>query len=239
MRRVVFCVVIPGAAALFVPPIADAQVAIAGVVKDGSGAVLPRVAVEAASPALIEKTRTVVSDGAGQYKIVDLLPGIYQVTFTLPGFKSVRRGDVILEGTFTAQVNADLQVGTMEETVTVTAASPSVDVINNTTTFVANRDVLDSIPTPIRNTPARALLIPGTTVTPFVLGQYNMSVHRSNTSDMVIDQRVEEPAGNPARPLHPVRYADELLIQQCRFFDRRGGRSAATATSRRAARRRH
>ena len=74
----------------------------------------------------------------------------------------------------------------MEESITVTAAPPTVDTVNNTAAFVVNREILDSIPTPSRNTPARALLIPGTTVTPFVLGQYNMSVHGSATSDMVI-----------------------------------------------------
>jgi hypothetical protein len=186
MRRVVFYVVITCAATLFVPAVADAQLAIAGVVRDGSGAVLPGATVEASSPALIEKTRTVVSDGSGQYKIIDLLPGTYQVTFTLPGFKTVRRGDVILEGAFTAQVNADLQVGAVEETVTVTAASPAVDVISNQASFVANRDVLDAIPTSRRDTTARALLIPGTTVTPFVLGQYNLTSHGSATSDFTI-----------------------------------------------------
>src|SRR5262245_37040578 len=98
MRRVVFILVIACAAALFVPTTANAQVAIAGVARDGTGAVLPGVTVEASSPALIEKTRTVVTDGAGQYKIVDLLPGIYSVSFTLPGFKTVKRDGVILEG---------------------------------------------------------------------------------------------------------------------------------------------
>ena len=186
MRRVVFCVVIACAAALFAPAIADAQVAIAGVVKDGTGAVLPGVTVEASSPALIEKTRTVVSDAAGQYKIVDLLPGIYEVSFTLPGFKTVRRAGVILEGTFTAQVNGDLQVGAVEETVTVTAASPAVDVISNTAAFVQNRDMLDAFPTPTRSTTARALGIPGTTVTPFVLGQFNVTSHGSASSDFTI-----------------------------------------------------
>jgi len=186
MRRLVFCGVIACAAALFAPAIASAQVAIAGVVKDGTGAVLPGVTVEASSPALIEKTRTVVSDNAGQYKIVDLLPGVYQVTFTLPGFKTVRRADVILEGSFTAQVNGELQVGAVEETVTVTAASPAVDVISNTAAFVQGREMLDAFPTPTRSTTARALGIPGTTVTPFVLGQYNVTSHGSATSDFTI-----------------------------------------------------
>jgi hypothetical protein len=174
------------AAALFTPRAAQAQVAIAGVVRDGTGAVLPGVTVEASSPALIERTRTVVTDTAGQYKIVDLSPGMYDVVFTLSGFKTVRRTGILLEGTFTAQVNGDLQVGAVEETIVVTGAAPTVDVTNNTTSFVVNRDVLDSIPTPNRNTPARALLLPGTQVTPFVLGQYNMSVHGSATSDLVI-----------------------------------------------------
>jgi Carboxypeptidase regulatory-like domain len=186
MRRIMPAAAILWAAAFLLPGTAHAQVGIAGVVKDGTGAVLPGVTVEASSPALIEKSRTVVTDGAGQYKIVDLSPGTYQVTFTLPGFKSVKASDVVLEGTFTAQVNAELQVGAVEESVMVTASSPVVDVVNTQGTFVANRDVLDSIPTAIRNTPARALLIPGTQVTPFVLGQYNMSVHGSATSDLVI-----------------------------------------------------
>src|ERR1700737_1125722 len=103
MRRVILCAALLGAAIVCAPATSSAQVAIAGVVKDGTGAVLPGVSVEASSPALIEKTRTVVTDGAGQYKIVDLSPGTYQVAFTLSGFKSVRRTGILLEGTFTAQ----------------------------------------------------------------------------------------------------------------------------------------
>jgi carboxypeptidase family protein len=189
MRRFVFSAVLVCGAALLLPATARAQVAIAGVVRDGTGAVLPGVTVEASSPALIEKVRTATTDSTGQYRITDLRPGIYQVTFALPGFKSFHRENLILEGTFTAQVNADLQVGSVEESVTVAASSPVVDVIGNTTEFVANRDVLDAIPTTRRDTTARALLIPGTTVTPFVLGQYNLTSHGSATSDftMTID----------------------------------------------------
>ena len=186
MRRVVLCAAILCVAVFMTSRSASAQASIAGVVRDGSGAVLPGVTVEVSSPALIEKTRNVVTDNSGQYKIVDLSPGTYQVTFTLAGFKVVRRADVVLQGNFTATVNGDLQVGSLEESITVTGATPTVDVTNNMSQFVVNRDILDAIPTPIRNTPARALLLPGTTVTPFVLGQYNMSVHGSNTSDMVI-----------------------------------------------------
>jgi hypothetical protein len=174
---------------LLVPVAALAQGSIAGTVRDTTGAIMPGVTVEASSPVLIEKTRTAVSDGAGQYKIVDLPPGTYQVGFTLSGFKTVRRSGVVIEGTFNAQINAELQVGAMEETLTVTAESPTVDVINTQSSFVASREVLDAIPTTRRDTTARALLIPGTTVTPFVLGQYNLTSHGSSTSDftMAID----------------------------------------------------
>src|SRR5215204_6301840 len=186
MRRVVLCLAVLTAALFLVPATSSAQAAITGVVRDTSGAVIPGVLVEASSPALIEKTRSVVTDSSGQYRIIDLSPGTYEVSFALAGFKSVKRGNIVLEGNFTPTVNAELQVGLLEETLTITAESPVVDVVNNTRAFVANRDVLDSIPVSTRNTPARALLIPGTTVTPFVLGQYNMRVHGSDTSDMVI-----------------------------------------------------
>ena len=168
------------------PEAAAAQASIAGSVRDTSGAVLPGVTVEASSTALIEKTRTAVTDGSGQYRIVDLPPGTYDVVFTITGFKAIRREGIVLQGSFAAQVNGELQVGTLEETITVTGESPIVDVVNNRSQFVANREILDAIPTPIRNTPLRALLLPGTAVTPFVLGQYTMSVHGSNSSDTVI-----------------------------------------------------
>ena len=168
------------------PTVALAQGSIAGSVRDASGAVLPGVTVEASSPALIEKMRSAVTDGAGQYRIVDLPPGTYDVVFTLPGFRTVRREGVILQGSFAAQINSELAVGGLEESITVTGESPIVDVVNNRSQFVANRDILDAIPTPIRNTPLRALLLPGTAVTPFVLGQYTMSVHGSNSADTVI-----------------------------------------------------
>ena len=217
MRRVVIGLAMLSAGVLFAPTTASAQVGIAGVVRDTSGAVMPGVTVEASSPALIEKTRTVVTDNAGQYKIVDLSPGTYAVSFTLPGFKTVKRGEILLEGTFTAQINADLQVGAMEETLTVTAESPTVDVITNQKTFVANRDVLDSIPTPVRNTPGRALLIPGTTVTPFVLGQFNLTSHGSATADfaMAIDGlRVNNLCGNGQ---YSGFYMNDAAIQELSY----------------------
>src|SRR5436190_24109765 len=106
------------------PSLAHAQSAISGLVRDASGAVLPGVTVEAASPVLIEKVRTVVSDGEGRYTIIDLRPGTYTVTFSLPGFNTLKREGVELPAGFTATVNGDMQVGALEETVTVTGAAP-------------------------------------------------------------------------------------------------------------------
>ena len=115
--------------AFLIPAVAYSQgAAITGVVRDGSGAVLPGVTVEAASPALIEKTRSAVTDGTGQYRIVDLRAGIYSVTVTLPGFSTVKREGIELSGSFVATVNAELKVGTVEETITVRGETPIVDV---------------------------------------------------------------------------------------------------------------
>src|SRR5438552_18585591 len=119
---VVSCVLLPAAGW------AQPSSGIAGVVKDTSGAVLPGVTVEAASPALIEKVRSAITDGSGQYKIIQLPPGVYTVTFTLPGFSVVKRDGVELTADFTASTNAEMKVGALEETITVSAESPIVDV---------------------------------------------------------------------------------------------------------------
>ena len=120
---------------------------IAGVVRDASGGVLPGVTVEAASPALIERSRAVVTDSQGRYNIVDLRPGVYSVTFTLTGFSTVRRPDIELPAAFTATVNAELKVGTLEETITVTGESPLVDTSNVIKRQVVSSDVIESMPT--------------------------------------------------------------------------------------------
>src|SRR3977135_2455282 len=113
---------------LLVPAMAGAQGAsIAGVVKDASGAVLPGVTVEAASPVLIEKTRTAVTDDTGQYRIIDLRAGTYTVSFALSGFSVVRREGIELSGAFNAVINADLKVGALAETITVSGETPIVD----------------------------------------------------------------------------------------------------------------
>jgi len=136
---------------LLVPAAARAQSAIAGVVKDTSGAVMPGVTVEVASPALIDQTRTAITDAQGQYKILDLRPGTYSVTFTLPGFATVKRDGVELPANFTAPVNAELRVGALEETVTVSGASPVVDVQQAVTQQVLPQALLDAVPTGGRN----------------------------------------------------------------------------------------
>src|SRR5436309_971412 len=123
-----------------------AQSAFTGVVRDQSGAVLPGVSVEAASPALIEKSRSTVSDERGTYKIIDLRPGNYSLTFTLPGFKTVTR-EVELPSDFTATINAEMTVGAVEETITVAAESPVVDSQTNFKAQVLPREVLDRVPT--------------------------------------------------------------------------------------------
>src|SRR5206468_4856644 len=105
---------------------AQVTASIAGTVKDTTGAVLPGVTVEASSPALIEKSRSVVTDAQGNYKIVELRPGIYAVTVSLPGFNTYRREGIDLSSGLTLTVNADLKVGSLQETVTVTGASPIV-----------------------------------------------------------------------------------------------------------------
>jgi hypothetical protein len=174
-------------ASLFVLPLAaHAQGSITGAVKDTSGAVLPGVTVEIESPALIEQRRSAVTDTNGNYRIVDLPPGTYSVTFTLTGFKTVRREGIIIQGVFNATVSSELAVGSLEETIIVTGGTPTVDVSNNTAQFVVDRDILDSIPTAVRNTPSRALLLPGTQVVPFILGQFTMSVRGSASSDTVV-----------------------------------------------------
>src|SRR5688572_7789030 len=116
------------ALALLFPSTASAQATIAGVVRDASGAVLPGVTVEAASPVLIEKVRSATTDGTGQYRITELPPGTYSITMTLPGFSVVKRDAVDVAGAGVQTINGELRVGGVEETITVTGESPIVDV---------------------------------------------------------------------------------------------------------------
>ena len=149
------------ALAVLAPAVAYAQASITGTVRDTSGAVMPGVVVEASSEVLIEKTRTSVTDGNGRYQLVDLRPGAYVLTFTLAGFNSVKRDGVTLSGSGAATIDAELRVGSLEETVTVTSESPIVDVQTTTRQQVLTADVIDALPSS-RNYQELARLIPGT-----------------------------------------------------------------------------
>ena len=183
---------------VFAPGAAWAQTtttgAIAGMVRDSTGGVLPGVTVEAASPALIERVRAVVTDGQGLYKIVDLRPGSYSVTFTLPGFSVFMRDGLELSTGLTMPVNAELIVGSVEETITVTGASPMVDVQNVRTQIVLRREILDSVPT-FRTLPGFAAMLVGASLSRLANqdvggslgeGTTGISYHGSRGSEMRI-----------------------------------------------------
>jgi hypothetical protein len=176
---------------LLFPAIASAQSAITGLIRDATGAVLPGVTVEAASPVLIEKVRTVVSDGEGRFTIVDLRPGTYTVTFTLTGFNTLKRDAVELPGNFTLTLNADMRVGGLEEAVTVTSAAPVLDVQSTQRTQVLSRDLLDALPQ-ARNYSGLAALMPGIRMTNTDVGgnqqmeQIYMVTHGSRLTDTTV-----------------------------------------------------
>src|SRR5712692_1418385 len=146
MREVGTRVVLFATSLLLVPAMAFAQASITGTARDASGAVLPGVTVEASSDALIEKARTVATDGSGQYRIVDLRPGTYVVAFTLPGFSTFKREGIELTGSFVATVNAEMKVGSLEESVTVTGESPIVDTQSVKRQTILSNDIIGSIP---------------------------------------------------------------------------------------------
>jgi hypothetical protein len=157
------------AVALLLPALAHAQATLSGTVRDTSGAVLPGVTVEASSPALIEKVRTAVSDGSGQYRIAELPPGTYSLTFTLGGFTTVRRDNVAVSGSGVVPINADMRVGALQETITVTGESPLVDTQTTRREVVVNADIIGSLP--ITRTYGGVLYaVPGLSVAPGVGG---------------------------------------------------------------------
>jgi hypothetical protein len=194
-------VLIGFACLMLLPARASAQSAIAGTVTDNTSAVLPGVTVEASSPVLIEKVRTVVTDGQGRFTIVNLRPGTYQLTFTLTGFNTAKREGLVLPADFTASVNVQLSIGSLEESVTVSGQSPMVDVQTASRTQVITRDLLDALPTP-RNTQSFGYLAQGVRLSrPDVGGaqmmeQVNMRVHGASQlhTTMQIDGMLVSPA---------------------------------------------
>jgi hypothetical protein len=136
-----------GVAMLFlVPAVSSAQSAIVGLLTDDSGGVLPGVTVEASSPVMIEGSRTTVSDSQGRFRFEAMRPGEYKITFALTGFGTVVREGVALPSNFTATVNAEMKVGSLEETINVSGTAPQVDVQQASRTTVIARDVIDSLP---------------------------------------------------------------------------------------------
>jgi hypothetical protein len=157
---------------------------ISGVARDASGAVLPGVTVEASSPALIEKVRSVSTDTEGRYDIVELRPGTYTVTFSLAGFRTFRREQVELTAGFTATINAQMEIGALEETITVAGASPLVDTQNARQQRVISNQLLASLPTSTKALSNLIALIPGMTGNPDVGGAsgiYTSNAPRINT----------------------------------------------------------
>ncbi len=164
MRRLVHGFIVCAGLLLALPAATFAQTgSIAGAAQDDTGAVLPGVTVEVSSPALIEKVRSAVTDGSGQYKIIQLPPGVYSVTFSLGGFNTVKRDNVELTSDFTATINGTMKVGAVEETITVTGQSPIVDTQGVTQRTVMTREVLDTVPTG-RNIQAVGVMIPGASI---------------------------------------------------------------------------
>ena len=176
--RIVQFLVVCGS--LLMPAAGFAQQAsgIVGVAKDTSGAVLPGVTVDASSPVLIEKVRTAVTDSQGRYTIVDLRPGVYAVTFSLPGFRTLKHEGLALTAGFTATVNGDMALGALEETVTVTGASPLVDAQNVRQQKVMSEQLLASLPTNTKSLATLINLTPGVSGAPDVGGA--SGIYRSN-----------------------------------------------------------
>ena len=145
------------------PAFAQDEAGIAGTVVDDVGGVLPGVTVEARSPALIEQVRTVFSDGAGNYRITNLPSGTYSVTFTLPGFSVAVREGILLQGAFVAEVDAEMAVGGVEETVTVEGIVPLVDVRTTRQQTVMPAERVNVLPGAAGITSAAAY-VPGTTL---------------------------------------------------------------------------
>jgi hypothetical protein len=176
---------------MLLPMSAAAQSAISGLVKDVSGGVLPGVSVEAASPVLIERVRTVVTDDQGRYTIADLRPGPYRITFALAGFTTLVRDGLELPSDFTASVNVEMKVGALAETVTVSGSSPLIDVQSSQQSINLKREVLDALPT-ARTYAAEGSLAVGVRVNaPNVGGariaaQQRMMVHGANAADNTI-----------------------------------------------------
>jgi hypothetical protein len=198
--------------------VASAQQAsgIAGTVRDASGGVLPGVSVEAASPALIERVRVAVTDGEGRYNVVNLPPGTYTVTFTLQGFGIYRREGIVLTAGFTAAVNADMQVSTIAETITVSGETPLVDTQNVRRQTVVSSETLDVLPTSVKNPNALIGLTLGLSGIADVGGIYATQVGgnfhgKGGTRTQFDGMSVQNMTGNAGYQLNPALVSEMTL----------------------------
>ena len=202
-----------------------AQAVIAGTVRDPSGAVLPGVTVETTSPALIEKVRSAVTDGTGQYRVEDLRPGTYAVTFSLPGFNTFKREGIELTGSFTATISVELKVGELAETIVVSGESPVVDVQSARREVTLKGDVLQAIPS-VRSYNALVVVVPGVvtnlndTVTGTATTQFPIHGGRNNEGRMTIDGLN---IGNPVGGNQPPQYVADIGNSQEVTFTTSGG----------------
>jgi hypothetical protein len=217
MATTIFFAVLAGL--VLVPGIASAQSAIVGVVRDTGGGVLPGVIVEVSSPALIEKVRTVISDDQGRYNVVDLRPGVYRVTFTLAGFSTLVRDAIELPANFTATIGAELEVGVLKETVTVSGDAPVVDVQSVQRTAVLPRDVLDAVPTG-RTFAAAGSLAVGVKVSDQNVGgartggQQRLTTHGSTSADTQVEvDGISMNSWGDVQPNHNDAMWQEVTVQ--------------------------
>ena len=210
---------------LLLPNVTFAQSSIAGTVRDTTGAVLPGVTVEATSPVLIEKVRTVHTDEGGLYRVLDLRPGVYTVTFTLSGFATVRRETIDLPTSFTATLNVEMPVGGLAESVSVTGGAPTVDTQNVLQQRVLSSDLLENIPSPSgsRTPQAYILLTPGVTnvrlgTIPGSVAELGASLHGAIGGESLItidgDRAVSGGAGGGNQPLRfNEAYIQEMSVR--------------------------
>ena len=219
---------------LLTPAVALAQASISGTVRDTSGAVLPGVSVEAASPALIEKVRSTVTDDTGQFRIVDLRPGLYRITFALSGFTTVVREGIELTGRFNATVNVELKVGALEESVTVTGATPVVDLENTRQQRTISTAVLDAVPSS-QTVLGVATLIPGVINNVSDVGGTNTSSNRADHYPRRANDRLQD-HHRWVRHRQLVQLRVRTAAELCRHAGTHGGRGRLVG---RAKRRRH
>jgi hypothetical protein len=210
---------------VLIPSAVLAQASITGTVKDASGAVLPGVTVEASSPALIEKVRTAVTDGSGQYRVEDLRPGTYAVTFSLSGFSTLKRDGLELTGSFIATINAELKVGSLAETITVTGETPVVDVQSAKRETTLSNEMVREIPN-VRGYSSMVVLVPGVitntndVATGVVTTQFPIYGGRNNEGRLTIDGLN---VGNPPGGNQPPGYTADVGNAQEVTFAKAGG----------------